>query len=82
MRLGQKCVLNDGDVIDVNVMDENKSRIQKRFALSPRLFSKATEMISVISKSVSPVNNIETLSLYLQNHKNTFKNSCESKYRI
>ncbi|MPC63600.1 hypothetical protein E2C01_057699 [Portunus trituberculatus] len=40
-------------------------RIQKRFALSPRLFSKATEMISRVFKSVSPGNNVEILSLCL-----------------
>ena len=39
--------------------------IQKRFALSPRLFSKATEMFRGIFKSVSPVNNVEILSLCL-----------------
>ncbi|MPC96115.1 hypothetical protein E2C01_091355 [Portunus trituberculatus] len=35
----------------------------KRFALSPRLFSKAIEMTSGILKSVSPVDSVEILSL-------------------
>ncbi|MPC18919.1 hypothetical protein E2C01_011818 [Portunus trituberculatus] len=33
------------------------ANIEKRFALSLQLFSKATEMISGVFKSVSPVNN-------------------------
>ena len=38
---------------------------QKHFSLSPRLFSKATEMISGDFNSVSSVNNLEILSLCL-----------------
>ena len=34
-------------------------RIQKRFALPPRLFSKATGMINELFLSVSPVDNVE-----------------------
>ena len=55
-------------------MREVKVHIQKRFALSPRLFSKATEMISGVFKSVSPVKNVEIVSLYLQKHYK--KTSC------
>ena len=47
--------------------------IQKRFALLPWLFSKATEIISVAFKSVSPVNDVEILLLYDQNYENTLK---------
>ena len=32
--------------------------IKKRYAFSPRLFSKAIEMLSAVFKSVSPVNNV------------------------
>ncbi|MPC24381.1 hypothetical protein E2C01_017462 [Portunus trituberculatus] len=39
-------------------------RIYKHIALSPRLFSRATEMISGVFKRVSPVNNAEILSNY------------------
>ena len=49
-------------------------RIQKRFALSPRLFFKTTEMISGVFKSVSQIKNIKILSIYLWNRKNTTKN--------
>ncbi|MPC74975.1 hypothetical protein E2C01_069359 [Portunus trituberculatus] len=45
-------------------------RIQKRFALSPRRFPKATETISRILKSVSPVT-VRILSLEMQT--TTFK---------
>ncbi|MPC70649.1 hypothetical protein E2C01_064904 [Portunus trituberculatus] len=45
--------------------DEKEEVIQKRFALSPRLFSKATEMISGVFKSASPTNNVEILPLCL-----------------
>ena len=38
-----------------------KARIQKRIALSPRLFSKATEMISGVLKSVSAFRPLKTL---------------------
>ena len=48
-------------------------RIQKRYALSPRLFSKATEMISGVFKSASPVKDVEILSLCLQKSKETLK---------
>ncbi|MPC07471.1 hypothetical protein E2C01_000033 [Portunus trituberculatus] len=44
-------------------------RIQKRFALSPRPFSKAIEMTIEVFKSVSPVDMIENLSLCLYNAK-------------
>ena len=43
-------------------------RIQKRFALSPRLFAKAIEVISGVSKSIFsifPITNVEIISLYL-----------------
>ena len=40
-------------------------RIQRRFVLSSRPFSKATEMIGDVVKSVSPANNVKLLSLYL-----------------
>ncbi|MPC91158.1 hypothetical protein E2C01_086177 [Portunus trituberculatus] len=36
-------------------------------------FSKATKMSSVVFKCVSPVNNLEILSLCLYNRKNTLK---------
>ena len=52
-------------VIFNQLTSESKIRIQKPFALSTRLFSKATEMITGVSKSVSPVDNVETLSQYL-----------------
>ncbi|MPC35786.1 hypothetical protein E2C01_029221 [Portunus trituberculatus] len=42
-----------------------KIHTQKHFILSPCLFSKATEMTSEVFKSVSPVNNVEILSLCL-----------------
>ena len=47
----------------------NKVGIHKHFAPSPRVFSKATGMMSVACKSVSPVNNVEILSLCLYNRK-------------
>ncbi|MPC28096.1 hypothetical protein E2C01_021291 [Portunus trituberculatus] len=37
----------------------------KCFALSPRQFSKATEMIGGVFKSISPVNNEDILSFCL-----------------
>ncbi|MPC98085.1 hypothetical protein E2C01_093436 [Portunus trituberculatus] len=40
-------------------------RIQKRFAFSPRVFSKATNVISGVFNSVSPVSNVEILSICL-----------------
>ena len=43
--------------------DSPEVHIQKRFAISPPLFSKAAEMISEVSKSAYPVNNVEVLSL-------------------
>ena len=45
--------------------EESKTRIQKRLALTPRLFSKATEMVSGVFTSVSPFRNVEILSLCL-----------------
>ncbi|MPC70015.1 Sodium-dependent neutral amino acid transporter B(0)AT2 [Portunus trituberculatus] len=51
---------------------------QKPSSLSPRLFSKATEMISRVLKGVSSVNNIEILFIYQVNHRNTLKNLCNS----
>ena len=39
----------------------NDVHIHKCFALSPQLFSKATEMISMVFKSASSVNNVEIL---------------------
>ncbi|MPD03703.1 hypothetical protein E2C01_099352 [Portunus trituberculatus] len=38
-------------------------RVQKRFVLPPRGFSKATEMISRVLKYVSLVSNVEILSI-------------------
>ena len=52
-------------------------RIQTRYALSPRLFSEATEIISIVFKSVPPVD-VEILSHCLWNHKKKHhKNSCK-----
>ena len=47
--------------------------IQKCFALSLRLFSKATEVIREVYKSIPPVHNVETLSFCLWTRRNTFK---------
>ena len=52
----------------------DKVRMQKHFALLPRLFPKATEVISGVFMSVSPVNDVEMLLLCLYNYKNTFEN--------
>ena len=46
--------------------------IKKRFALSPRLFSKGIEMISEVSRSAFPVHNVE-ISLCLYSRINTLK---------
>ena len=40
-------------------------RIQKPFALSPRLISKSTEMSSRVFMSVSPVNIVGIVSFFL-----------------
>ncbi|MPD01224.1 hypothetical protein E2C01_096742 [Portunus trituberculatus] len=56
-----------------DVQPRHKIRIQKRFALSPRLFCKATEMISGVFKSVSPVGKLDILSICLENRINTLK---------
>ncbi|MPC15193.1 hypothetical protein E2C01_007978 [Portunus trituberculatus] len=49
------------------------ARIKKLFALSPRRFSKATEMISRVLKAFSSVNvEMWLISLYI--HKRTLKN--------
>ena len=41
--------------------------------LSPRLFSKTTQMISGVFQCVSPVNNIVIVSVSFQNRKDTWK---------
>ena len=53
-------------------MGNTKIRIQKRFTFSPRLVYKARDDQRG-SKSVSPVNIVEILSLYLYNLKKTLK---------
>ncbi|MPC18859.1 hypothetical protein E2C01_011753 [Portunus trituberculatus] len=52
--------------------------IQKSFAhpLSPRLFSKAAETLSHVSKTVFSFNNADISSICHRNHENTFKNAC------
>ena len=49
----------------VVIMCDCKTGTQKRIVLSPRLFTNATDMISGVFNTVSPVNNEETLSLCL-----------------
>ena len=44
---------------------ENMIRIQNHYALSPRIFPNAAETTSRVFKGVSPVNNVEILSLCL-----------------
>ena len=56
--------------------------IQKRIALSPPTFSKATEMISGVFMSVSPspVHNVKiVVTLVLKSLKKHLKNSCKFK---
>ena len=50
------------------------TRILKHFALSPRLFPKATETISRILRGASPVHNEELSLTCHQNRKNTLEN--------
>ncbi|MPC46038.1 hypothetical protein E2C01_039747 [Portunus trituberculatus] len=47
--------------------------VQKRLALSPRQFSKATENTSWVFKTVPPYDKLTTLPIYHQNHTNTLK---------
>ena len=64
----------DGDKNTTETLQENTAaqynfflspvRVQKRFVLSPRLFSKPTEMIGEV-KDVSLVDHVETWSLSL-----------------
>ena len=51
--------------------------ILKRSVLSPRLFSKAIEIRSSISESVSPVTYAVTFLIYHYNHRNTLENWCQ-----
>ncbi|MPC72552.1 hypothetical protein E2C01_066864 [Portunus trituberculatus] len=44
------------------------------FPLSQRQFSKATEITSQVFKVVFPLNKLEILPNYHQNHENTLKN--------
>ena len=60
---------------------EVKARTQKRFALSS-LFSKATDVIVRVFKSVSLVNNVEILSICLWNNKKNLKDPCEFKQSL
>ena len=53
---------------NVSILDRPANsiiRIQKRLALSPRLFPKTTEMASGVFKGVSVVSKVEILSFYL-----------------
>ena len=59
---------------------DSQLRIQKRFALSPQLFSKTALMVSGDLKSVFPVNNVKIMSPCHLNHKNTLKTSVNLKY--
>ena len=51
--------------IQVEADEYDEIYIHERFALSPRLFSKAIEMINGVSSVFIPVNNVEILSICL-----------------
>ena len=56
--------------------------ILKRFALSPRLFPKATEIISKVLKTVSPFSRVEILLICHLSSKNILNNSCSFGERL
>ncbi|MPC76728.1 hypothetical protein E2C01_071155 [Portunus trituberculatus] len=49
--------------------------MQKRLPLSQRQFSKATETMIPVFRTVSPFDKLEILPIYHQNHRNTLENT-------
>ena len=64
------------DAVTMECRGTIKVHILKRFALSPRLFSKATEIKRRVSEGVSPISYIDTWFICHSNYKNTLENLC------